>query len=113
MTWVLWVWTAIFAVWIIGGLATANNAADCAKNSGGLSVQDCTDASNVGTGIGVTLIFVLWFIGFVVLSLIWLMTKPKHRECPVCGEGVKRGRTQCGSCGHDFAATSKALHASS
>ena len=57
-----------------------------------------------GTGIGVAMIIVLWFIVFVVLSLIWLMTRPSKRACPACGEDVKKGRTKCKSCGHDFAA---------
>jgi len=109
MTWAVMIWTAIFAVWIVGGVATANNASDCAKDPGGLSTSACTTASNVGTGIGVALIFVLWFIGFIVLALIWLMSRPKHRTCPACGRDVKKGLTACKSCGHDFAAPGPSL----
>jgi hypothetical protein len=32
----------------------------------------------IGTGIGVTLIFMVWFFGFVVGSLVWLMSRPKR-----------------------------------
>jgi hypothetical protein len=76
-------------------------------NPGALSVQACQDATNAGAGIGAVLIFFLWFIGFVVLSLVWLITRPKHRTCPVCGEDVKKGRTACKKCGHDFAAAAQ------
>ncbi len=41
-------------------------------------------------------------IGFFVLGLIWLMTKGKKRDCPVCGHDVKKGQTVCKSCGYDF-----------
>jgi hypothetical protein len=108
MSWVLFIWTVIFAVWMIGGVASANNAENCARDSGGLSVQTCTDASNVGTGIGVALIFMLWFLGFLVLSLVWLMSRPRHRQCPQCGEDVKKGRTVCKHCGYDYVAATRA-----
>jgi hypothetical protein len=99
MTWVLWAWTAIFAVWIIAGIA------DRASKNCPPDDQLCINASDAGTSIGVGLVFFLWFIGFVVLSLIWFMTRPQRRACPVCGEDVKKGLTRCGSCGHDFAAS--------
>jgi hypothetical protein len=79
MTWVLLIWTAIFATWIVSGV---NDAA--------------------GTAIGATLVFILWFLGFVVLGLVWLMSRPKRRTCPHCGTDVKKGRTTCPSCAYDF-----------
>ena len=36
------------------------------------------DACEAGTGIGVLLVLFIGFIGFVFLSLIWFMTKPKE-----------------------------------
>jgi hypothetical protein len=51
----------------------------------------------------VALIIVLWFIGFVVLALAWLMSRPRHRQCPQCGHDVKKGQTTCKNCGYDFA----------
>jgi hypothetical protein len=67
-----------------------------------LSKEACEAASDAGTGIGVTLVFILWFLGFLVLALVWLMSRPKHRQCPHCGEDVKKGRTTCKNCGYDF-----------
>src|SRR5215211_5225904 len=111
MTWTILVFTGIMFAWMIGGASSgaSSAAAACAKDSavtsGILTKQQCIDASNVGTGIGVTLIFLLWFLGFIVLSLVWLMSRPKRRDCPACGESVKRGLTICKHCGHDFKQT--------
>lgn len=33
---------------------------------------------------------------------------PTSRPCPVCGEAVPNGLTQCESCGHDFRAAAAA-----
>jgi lysylphosphatidylglycerol synthetase-like protein (DUF2156 family) len=106
MTWVIVIWTAIFAIWIIGGVSsgTAHNHAYCvAHHDQFLSVKDCETASNAGTAIGATLIFFLWFVGFIILSIVWFMTRRKGRDCPVCGSEVKRGLTVCKKCGYDFA----------
>ncbi|MGH2981676.1 MAG: zinc ribbon domain-containing protein [Solirubrobacterales bacterium] len=32
------------------------------------------------------------------------MTRPRGRDCPSCGENVKKGQTACPDCGYDFAA---------
>ena len=102
MSWVLIVWCAIFAVWI--GVAVADRPSkECVAGD-----SLCRDASDVGTSIGVGLVVGLFFIGFVILSLIWLMTRPKRRLCPACGTDAKRGETTCLKCGHDFAATAGA-----
>jgi hypothetical protein len=106
MTWVLNVWNALFLVWIIAGIASRpskNCATDPDVLKGIISKQTCEAASDVGTGIGVTALIVLWFVGFIILSLVWLMSRPKHRLCPACGEDVKKGRTTCKKCGFNLA----------
>jgi hypothetical protein len=107
MTWVLLIWCAAILVWATVGGANANHQSvqDCLLQ-GVLTAQQCQSAADVGTGIGVAAILGIGFFGFVFLSLIWFMTRPRGRGCPVCGELVKRGRTACASCGHDFAAAS-------
>ena len=50
MTWVLVLWTVLMAIWI-GGAA-----------------------------IGVGLLAVLWMVGFFVLALIWLMSRPRTQH---------------------------------
>jgi hypothetical protein len=104
MTWAILIWTALFVVWSFAGADNSDAVADCVRDSGGLLTRsDCETAANVGTGIGIALIWTLWFIGFVVLSIAWFMTKPKDRACPACGSDVRRGLTICASCGFDFA----------
>ena len=100
-SWAIIIWTVLFAIWIVAGIA----GNDCGSQVGDgiLSDQTAQDACAAGTGIGVALIFFLWFIGFVVLSIVWMLTKNRNkRDCPTCGNGVKRGLTQCGNCGYDF-----------
>jgi hypothetical protein len=94
------------ALWIIGGIVSADPAGNCLHQAY-ISKQTCEDASNAGTGIGVIALWFVWFFGFIVLSLIWFMTRPRGRMCPACGERVKTGRTVCPSCGHDFVAAAR------
>lgn len=91
MTWVVWVWCLLIVAWAIGGAG----AADCGSEVDELSRTAC----EAGAGVGVALILFVGFFGFVFLSFIWFMTRPKHRTCQRCGEDVKKGRTECPSCG--------------
>jgi predicted amidophosphoribosyltransferase len=80
-TWAAVIWTVLMAFWTFTG-----------------------STATMGAGLGIVLLFLVWFVGFVVLSLIWLMSRPQQRLCPVCGEPVKKGLTVCRKCGHNFAA---------
>jgi hypothetical protein len=82
-------WCLLIVIWMITG-ASAN---DCNGDS----------ACQAGTGIGVAIIALIGFFGFVFFALIWLMSRPKNRQCPRCGNDVKKGLTTCKSCGFDFA----------
>lgn len=108
MTWVLIVWCGGILAWAIVGGASA--AHDCAVQSGDqyLSAHAAQQACNAGAGIGVAAILGIGFFGFVFFALIWFMTRPKGRDCPVCATVVKRGKTRCGSCEYDFAAAAGA-----
>jgi hypothetical protein len=100
-SWAIIVWTVLFAIWIIVGIA----GNDCGSQTGDryLSQHAAQDACAAGTGIGVALIFFLWFIGFIVLSIVWFLTRNRNaRDCPVCGKSVKRGLVECRNCGYDF-----------
>lgn len=99
-TWVILAVNAIFVAWIIGGAVSASHQT-C---SPGLSAQACQSASAIGTGIGVALIIGLWVAADFILGVLWLITRPRGRDCPVCGKTVKPGLTHCLSCGTSFAA---------
>lgn len=102
MTWVLIAWCALILVWAIAGGSSANE--DCRAEA---TSQFARDACDAGTGLGVAMVLFIGFIGFVFLSIIWFMTRPSGRECPTCGERVKKGHTRCEKCGHNFAAGSQ------
>jgi hypothetical protein len=106
MTWVIGVWSVFMALWIVGGILSADSASNCTEPRY-IGKSTCEDASDVGTEIGVIVLWFVWFFGFVSLSLIWFMTRPKGRTCPVCGEKVAKGLTACAECGHDFAAVAQ------
>lgn len=90
MTWAVWIWCVLILAWAIAGAA----GNDCASEADQLSQDACA----AGTGIGVALILFLGFVGFVFLSLIWFMTRPKTRTCQRCGEDVRKGQTECPAC---------------
>ena len=106
MTWVLIIWCAIILLW--AGVGGGNTASSCSHaHDAYLSAQTAKDACDTGAGIGIAIVLLIGFFGFVFLSLIWFMTRPKGRDCPACGTTVKRGRTVCPQCGHDFAAAAR------
>ena len=74
MTWALIAWSVLMLIWIIGGASSTN----CGDKPTELEKNAC----EAGTGIGVTALFMLWFVGFVVLSLIWFMTRPRDSASP-------------------------------
>lgn len=99
-TWALAIFNVLILIWLIAGIAATSN--ECpGMTDGQLSI--CQAGTAVGAGLGVTLIVIIWFIGFVVLGLVWLMSRPSRRQCPRCGNDVKKGLTVCRSCGYDFA----------
>lgn len=101
MTWLIIVWCVLMAAWIVGAIASADPAGDCARET---YRGACEAGTAAGTGIGVLALWFIWFFGFLILSLIWFMSRPRERICPACGEDVKRGWTACPSCRFDFAA---------
>jgi hypothetical protein len=79
MTWVLIAWSVLVLVWVIVGV----NSADCEN-------EEFQDACEAGTGLGVGVILFLGFMGFVVLALVWFMTRP--REARVVNAGPPAGQ---------------------
>jgi hypothetical protein len=67
----LWVFLAIqalFLIWVISGAASANGTpTDCS----GLDAETCNAASDIGTGIGVVLIVILWMVVDFFMAVIY------------------------------------------
>lgn len=110
MTWAILIFSVLMLVWIVAGVASNPSVsdaeiADCTEG-GFFTEAQCRDtleaAGDVGTGIGVGLLVMLWIVGFLFLSIIWFMSRRRGRICPHCGEDVKKGRTTCKDCGYDF-----------
>jgi hypothetical protein len=83
-TWALLIWNVLMVIWIAGGMSATSDNCD------GLSGNDlsvCQAGTVVGAGIGVTFILIIWFLGFVVLGLIWLMSRPKENVVVYGPEG--------------------------
>jgi hypothetical protein len=99
MTWVLALWTALALVLIVAG---AGNQPACPP--GVANCEAYQAGATIGTGLAVTAILGVWFVGFIILSIIWFMTRPARRICPACGHEARKGQTICKKCGHAFAA---------
>jgi hypothetical protein len=96
MSWVLAIWSAICLAWAIGA-GVSRTSKDCPPGD-----ELCISASDAGTTVGIGLIIIIWALVFVVLGLIWLMTRP--RRCVRCGERMRKKETACRSCGFDIGA---------
>ena len=68
--WGLVIWSGLCVLWLVTGL---NNVSQMQTGN----EYEAAGAA-IGTGIGVTLIFMVWFFGFIVGSLVWLMSRPKR-----------------------------------
>lgn len=95
MTWAIVIWCVLILAWMVGGVSST----DCEEETSEAARAGC----EAGTGLGVALIALVGFFGFVFLALIWFMTRPKTRTCPRCGEDVRKGQMTCPACQFDFA----------
>ncbi len=105
-TWALGLWTVLMGGLLVATVQSVNDMNErCVYST--ISQSQCQTGVAVGGSVGVTVGLVIWFIGFIVLSLVWLMSRPQRRLCPTCGQDVKRGVTVCGACGFDFASAAQ------
>jgi hypothetical protein len=98
-TWLVIIWNGLMALWVISGLSAVEDT--CAGLSGS-ELQSCEIGANIGGGLGLALIGLVWFVGFLITGAIWLMSRPQRRLCPTCGLSVKSGEVVCKRCGFDF-----------
>lgn len=98
MTLALIAWCAGIAIWAAAGAMHAASTCSTHYRAGTILHNACV----AGAGLGVAAILGVGVVGFVLLSLVWLMTKPDKRYCPTCGNDIRRGATICVHCHHDF-----------
>lgn len=75
MTWVILIWTGLF-IWV---LSSAGSASNCGAD------EACQAGTAVGVGLGAVILFPIWLIGFLILSVIWFMSRPAAPNVTVYG----------------------------
>lgn len=68
---VFWVFNALMALWIFAAMRQGSEFQES------LATEAERAGAAVGTGIGVTMLLILWVIGAVILGLMALLTRPK------------------------------------
>ena len=68
--WAFWGFNLLMVLWIWGGTQSA------VETSQGLSGSEAAGAA-IGTGIGVTILVIIWLIGAILLGIMAMLTKPK------------------------------------
>jgi hypothetical protein len=68
------IWNVLMVLWIATGLGAVGDS--CAGETGN-ALTACQAGTAIGAGLGITVIIIVWFLGFIVLGLIWLMSRPK------------------------------------
>jgi len=74
-SWVILIINAAFLIFAIVGAQTKATATNC----GTLDAATCTSAGQVGKGIGIVLIIVIWLVVDFILLILWLITRPRQR----------------------------------
>jgi Mn2+/Fe2+ NRAMP family transporter len=77
-TWALIIWTGLMVAWLVA--AAGSDGANCAAEPTRDLREACEAGEAVGTGLGVAFILFIWFLGFVVLSLVWVMRRHSRRD---------------------------------
>jgi hypothetical protein len=85
LTWVIIVFNILFLIGIISDVSYCSNPQSAAVNgcNGGLLVSE-----PMSRAIDLS-IFLFLVIVDLILCFLWLLTRPKTRTCPVCGNDVR------------------------
>lgn len=82
-TWAIAIWSALMSLWIVVGGGSAASSCSSETGDGVLSASTAQDACTAGAGIGIAILMVVAFVGFVFFSLIWIMSRPKVQQVVV------------------------------
>lgn len=69
-TWAIVIWTVLAVIWIAAGLGSTGDMTPDASEAEAAGRA-------IGAGLAITVIIIVWFFGFLVLGLVWLMSRPK------------------------------------
>jgi hypothetical protein len=72
-TWALVIWNVLMVLWLASALSSEFN---CDRETGGARAV-CDAGAAIGMSLGPSLVGVVWFIGFITIGLIWLVSRPK------------------------------------
>jgi hypothetical protein len=72
-TWALVIWDAFMVLW----LATVLRGEFSCDRETGAARAVCDAGASIGMSLGPSLVGVVWFTGFIILGLIWLVSRPK------------------------------------
>jgi hypothetical protein len=81
-TWLILIWTGAMALAIFGAFLGVGG--DCAGLAGGELTSCQADAWTRG-GVGLALLFALWFVVFAPMAFVWLRSRRAERP-PSSGE---------------------------
>ncbi len=73
-TWALVIWTVLMVLWVASAL---RGEFDCDRETGTARAV-CDAGASIGMSLGPSLVGVVWFIGFVTIGLIWLVSRSKR-----------------------------------
>ena len=72
-TWALVIWNVFMVLWLA---STLRGEFSCDRETGAARAV-CDAGASIGMSLGASLVGVVWFIGFVTIGLIWLVSRPK------------------------------------
>lgn len=76
-TWALIAWCALIAVGCVVALNSGHDATAQCQSIGGSLGSYCQESVNSQVGAKVGHVLKIGFLGFVVLSIVWFMTRPQ------------------------------------
>ena len=69
--WSFIAFNVLMAIWLVGGMGSASDKIDAMSSNAEKA------GAAIGTGIGATIVIVLWVLGDIILGLFVLFTRPK------------------------------------
>ena len=74
-TWALAIWNVLMILWFVRVSSELNNLSCAGESEFGLTM--CEWGASIGLNYGVSLVILVWLIGFIALGLIWLIDRPR------------------------------------